>query len=279
MSYISDTAETHFVATDDGRIAYRHFGVDRGIPVVLFQRFRGTIDHWDPAFLEVLARERPVIVFDNAGVGFSDGISANTMAGMAETAVRFIEALGLREVDALGWSVGGFVAQHVALQRPDLVRRLLVLGSGPGGENGAPDPSDRVPEIMMKPDNDDEDYLYLFFGLDEQGRRLGLESLRRLDTRLAASGADSTTETIGRQLQAIGAWGANEGSAWERLEEITAPVLVANGAHDVMVDAYHSFAMSQRLANSKTIFYGDAGHGFLFQHAEEFGNEVLDFLR
>jgi len=279
MTFISDEADTLFVETSVGTFAYRRFGVEGGVPVLLFHRFRGTIDHWDPAFLEVLASERDVIVFDNAGIGYSSGESAPTMAGMAETAAIFADAIGLTEVDALGWSVGGFVAQHFALLRPELVRRLLVLGSGPGGENGAPGPEDRVPEVMTRAVNDDEDYLYLFFGTSDEARKAGVESLRRLDTRLSKSQLDITPEAMNAQLQAIGAWGNDEGSAWERLEDLTLPVLVANGSHDVMVPAQHSFAMSQRLPNAKTVFYSDAGHAFLFQHPEEFGKVVLDFLK
>ncbi len=279
LTYISDHGETRFVDTSAGRIAYRTFGADHGVPVLLFQRFRGTIDHWDPAFIEVLASERPVIVFDNAGVGYSTGDSRTTMAGMAETAVIFADAIGLTQVDALGWLIGGFVAQHVALQRPDLVRRLLVLGSGPGGHNGAPGPEERVPEVMTWAVNDDEDYLYLFFGSSDEAREAGLASLRRLDTRLSESKLDLTPETMNAQLQAIAAWGSDEGSAWVRLDELTMPVLIANGSHDVMMHAQHSFAMSQRLTHATTVFYSDAGHGFLFQHPEEFGHVVLDFLR
>jgi pimeloyl-ACP methyl ester carboxylesterase len=279
MTYISDQAETRFVDTSAGRIAYRTFGADHGVPVLLFQRFRGTIDHWDPAFLEVLASERPVIVFDNAGVGYSTGEARTTMAGMAETAAIFADAIGLTQVDALGWSIGGFSAQHFALLRPDLVRRLLVLGSGPGGHNGAPGPEDRVPAVMTRAVNDDEDYLYLFFGLSDEARKAGLASLRRLDTRLSQSKLDLTPETMHAQLQAIAAWGNDEGSAWVRLDELTLPMLIANGSHDVMVHAQHSFAMSQRLAHATTVFYSDAGHGFLFQHPQEFGQVVLDFLR
>lgn len=279
MTFVSDLAETQFVETVAGRIAFRRFGAEQGVPVVLFQRFRGTIDHWDPAFLDVLASERPVIVFDNAGVGYSTGESRNTMAGMAETAAVFVDTLGLTEVDALGWSVGGFVAQHLALLRPELVRRLLVLGSGPGGANGAPGPEERVPEVMTRPVNTDEDYLYLFFGTSDEARAAGVASLRRLDTRLSVSNLDISPETMNAQLEAIGVWGEDEGSAWARLDELTLPVLVANGAHDVMMHAQHSFAMAQRLSNATTLLYSDAGHGFLFQHPEEFGKVVLDFLR
>jgi pimeloyl-ACP methyl ester carboxylesterase len=245
---------------------------------VLLQRFRATLDHWDPAFLEPLARERSVILFDSAGISESTGTTPDTVADMAEAAVDFIRALGLAPVDVLGWSLGGFVAQMVALQEPALVRRLVVTGSGPGGVPGTPELDPRVPQKMAAPVNVDEDFLYLFFGPGEDAQARGVESLRRLDTRLSRSHAEVSAESWGTQLAAIGKWARGEGSAWSRLEELTHPTLVANGAHDVMVDSGNSFAMVERMANATALFYGDAGHGFLFQHPEEFARVVLDFL-
>jgi pimeloyl-ACP methyl ester carboxylesterase len=198
---------------------------------------------------------------------------------MAETAVDFITALGLTEVDLLGWSIGGFVGQMVALNHPGLVRRLLVVGSGPGGVPGSPALDPKVAETMTAPVSTDEHFLYLFFGLDGESQRLGKESLKRLGPRLSKSHAEVSAEAWGRQLQAIMKWAGGDGSAWSRLEEITIPVLVANGAHDVMVDAGDSFAMVRRLKNATALFYGDAGHAFLFQHPDAFGNAALDFLR
>lgn len=278
MTNRTETAPTLTVDTPSGPVAYRRFGPTGSTPVVFFQRFRGTMDHWDPAFVDVLAAEHDVILFDNIGVGRSGGVSPDTFGGMASTAVDFLRALGIEQIDAVGWSIGGFVAQLVALDEPGFVRRLLVLGSGPGGQNGAPGPEPKSIEVMVKPENDDEDFLYLFFGQHEDGRRRGSESLRRLESRLTPDAPQVGPETIQAQLHAIGAWGKDEGSAWERLEELDIPVLVANGAHDVMVHAEHSFKMAQRLADATTVIYSDAGHGFLFQHPEEFGATALRFL-
>src|SRR5258707_11927203 len=139
MSFVSDSVATRHIKGKSAVYAYRDFGVASSAPpLVLLTRFRATMDHWDPAFLEVLAAERRVILFDNAGVSESTGEVATTFAGMAETAVDFITALGLKEIDLLGWSIGGFVGQMVALNHPGLVRRMLVGGSGPGGVPGSP---------------------------------------------------------------------------------------------------------------------------------------------
>jgi pimeloyl-ACP methyl ester carboxylesterase len=180
-------------------------------------------------------------------------------------------------VDLLGWSMGGYVAQAVALNRPDLVRRLIVAGSGPGGKiPGQPTTADNVWEAAFRPVQDDEDVLYLFFPEDSSARHAGLESLRRLDYRLAEPGhVEVSPEVLKAQIKAI----TSSPGYFDRLGELTLPVLAINGAHDVMIPAYATFAMSQRLPNGKVIFYSDSGHGVLFQHPEEFSKDVLDFLR
>ena len=277
--YSYDEIPTRTIEADGVRFAYRRFGVERGVPLVLFQRFRGTMDHWDPALLEVIAGERTVIVFDSAGVGASSGEVAPDIAGAAQFAARFVDALGLKQIDALGWSMGGTVVQQLALDRPGLIRRLVLAGTGPGGVAEAPRAPDKVWQVAAKPVNDDEDFLYLFFTDSAASRDAGLASLRRLDRRLAASQAAVKPASWQRQAGAIAAWGMGQNSAYPRLAEITAPVLVANGMHDVMVHAYNSYAMAQRLPNARLVLYPDAGHGFLFQYAEDFGAEVNRFLR
>ena len=239
-------------------------------------RFRGTIDHWDPALLDVLASEHDVIVFDNVGTGRSTGNAPTTIGGLAEGLLKFADALGLEQVDLFGWSLGGIVVQAATLLRPNFVRRLVVAGSTPGGVPDMPAPADKVWQVAGKPVSDDEDFLYLFFPETEAARQAGLASLRRLDTRLDDSHVAVSPEAIRAQLAAIGSL---DSAIWDRLGELELPVLVANGAHDVMISAYASYAMAERLPDAKVILYSDAGQGFLFQHAEEFGREVLDFLR
>jgi pimeloyl-ACP methyl ester carboxylesterase len=280
MGFLSDAVDTRRIEGKSAIYAYRDFGVaNSNPPLVLLTRFRGTMDHWDPAFLDILASERRVILFDNAGVSESTGEVATTFAGMAETAVEFITALGLTAVDLLGWSIGGFVCQMIALNHPGLVRRLLVVGSGPGGVPGSPALDPKVAQTMTAPASTEEHFLYLFFGLDAESQRVGKKSLKRLEPRLSKSRAEVSAQAWDRQLQAIMKWAGGEGSVWSRLEQITIPVLIANGARDVMVDAGDSFAMIRRMKNATALFYGDAGHAFLFQHPDEFGKATLDFLR
>jgi pimeloyl-ACP methyl ester carboxylesterase len=274
-TFQSDRAETQYVDRVSARFAYRRIGPRSGVPLIMAMRFRGTIDHWDPALLDVLSSERDVIVFDNVGTGCSSGTAPTTIEGLAEGLLDFVDALGLSQVDLLGWSMGGYVVQVASLLRPTLVRRLIVAGGGPGRVPGMPAAPDKVWQILGKPEVLDEDFLYHFFPETDEGRQVGLASLRRLDTRLGESRAIVAPEAIAAQRAAISSFGTG---VWDRLGELTLPVLVANGAHDVMIHAFASYAMSQRLPHAKVILYSDAGHAFLFQHAEEFGHEVLRFL-
>jgi pimeloyl-ACP methyl ester carboxylesterase len=274
----SDDAPTLTVDVGDVSYAYRRFGAAGAIPLVLCMRFRGTIDHWDPAFLETLSAERDVIVFDNAGIGQTSGEVPGTIGGMADDALRFIDALGLTQIDLLGWSMGGFVALAVALKRPDVIRRLIVAGSNPGNVPNAPASDEKVWQVAPKLVNDDEDFLYLFFPDTAEAREAGVKSLRRLDSRLDASHSTVAETGWRNQMRAIFSWASGDGDAWPHLDELKMPILAANGAHDVMTDAYNTYAIARRLPNATALVYGDAGHAFLFQHPENFGKQVLDFL-
>ena len=274
-TFRSDTAETHRIDGATATFSYRRMGPTGDVPLVMCMRFKGTIDHWDPAFLQVLTDERDVITFDNTGIGSSSGTTPRTIGGMADGALDFVDALGLTTIDLLGWSLGGFVAQAAVLKRPGLVRRLVVAGSGPGRVPGMPPTPEKVLQIMAKPDTDDEDTLYLFFPETTAARAAGRTSLQRLDTRLRTSNAMLSADAAQAQLTAVTTFGAG---VWDQLPELSMPVLVANGAHDVMINSVATYAMSQRLPNATILLYSDAGHGFLFQHYSEFGGQVVDFL-
>lgn len=275
-SHLSGQAEDRYVDGPLGeRFHYRRFGTGGDVPLVLCMRLRGTVDHWDPELLDALAATREVVVFDNRGTSGSTGTAPTTVDGLAEGGIAFIRALGLDRVDVMGWSLGGIVAQGITLGAPELVRRLIVAGSTPAGVPDQPKPSAKVGEILTHATNDDEDYLHLFFPETEGARAAGLASLRRLDFRLATSGAAVQDDTYRGQLNAI----ATFAGYYDRLGELTLPVLVANGAHDVMINSYATYAMSQKLPDAKIVLYSDAGHGFLFQHVEDFAHEVDRFLR
>jgi pimeloyl-ACP methyl ester carboxylesterase len=227
--------------------------------------------------LDLLAAERDVIIFDNLGTGRSTGDAPTTIDGLAAGLLEFVKALGLDQADFFGWSLGGIAVQAAALQEPEQVRRLVVAGSSPGGVPGQPAPDPRVWQVATKEANDDEDFLYLLFPDTPSGRDLGLASLRRIDARvLDQTHVAVSAATIAAQLSVVTSIGS---SIWNRLTELTIPVLVATGAQDVMINAYASFAMTSALPDAKLVIYNDAGHGFLFQHVQDFTSEVLNFLR
>nr|WP_314004077.1 alpha/beta hydrolase [uncultured Paenibacillus sp.] len=226
-----------------------------------------------------MARERRVILFDNADVGLSSGEAPNTIAGMAKYAAAFIEALGLKQVDLLGFSLGGTVVQQLTLDRPDLVRRLILAGTGPGAGDGIQPPKPEVFQVAGKPVGGPEDFLYLFFEQTETSMAVGRAYLSRLEKREGPREPVVKPETMKAQLSAIAAWGKGEGAAYPRLGEIKQPVLVANGSNDIMIPTVNSFIMAQRLPNAQLIIYPDSGHGFLFQYADLFVEHALLFLR
>ncbi len=171
--FVADAAETKFAAAADVTYAYRRLGMRTGIPLLLASRFRGTIDHWDPALLDHLAGERDVIIFDSAGVNLSTGEVPDTIGAMADRLVQFADALDLAEFDVLGWSMGGMVAFSAALKRPDLIGRLVIAASRPGPVPGTPARSPAAAEVSGKPVNDDEDLLYLFYPPTDPARSSG----------------------------------------------------------------------------------------------------------
>ena len=227
-NYSPATAKTQYVDAGSTRYAYRRIGAQRGIPLVLVHRFRATIDWWDPTFIEALVDERDVIMFDNVGIGYTVGAPMNTVEAYAAGAVAFIEALGLSQVDLLGWSFGGVVAQEVVLQRPDLIRKLVVAGSGSGSAPGMPAMGQRVSNIMLKPGTDTEDALYLFYPETAAARAKGMEHFSKIIAGMPKNAPIVTQEAAMGQLAAIT---ATLTAPWEQvaanLKKITLPVLYA----------------------------------------------------
>ncbi len=279
-TYLADTAEDRSVTGPSATFTYRRIGRQGGVPLVLLNRFRGTIDWWDPEFLDYLAAGHDVILFDNVGIGYSTGEPRDSVEGFAEGAIEFIDALGLSTVDLLGWSLGGIVAQEVARRRPELVRRLVVAGSAPGGQvPGAPGLSEEVLRIMAKPEADENDLLYLFYPDTDSARAAGFEHLANVSKRLAAGGPAVSEKAAMGQLTALGQLlSVPFDTVRSNLKTIKQPVLYANGMHDVMISALASYVAVQHLDSAILVLYSDAGHAFLFQHARAFATEVTSFL-
>jgi pimeloyl-ACP methyl ester carboxylesterase len=269
------TAPTTFVDAAGGRLAYRRLGIEGTMPIVLLQHFRGNMDNWDPAVVDGLAAERLVILFDNRGIGRSTGPTPDNIADMAGDAIAFIEVLDLPRVDVLGFSLGGMIAQQMLFERPDLIRRAILAGTGAPGADGM-----FSPEIVMaaaKIPSDAESLMFLFFSPTQRSQAAGRRYLQRMLTRKEREPA-TTKQTIDAHLAAIRAWGEMNGPAFARLKAVEQPILVVNGTHDIMIPAFNAFALSQQLPNVQLILYPDSGHGSLFQYPEWFVHDVSRFL-
>jgi pimeloyl-ACP methyl ester carboxylesterase len=280
------TAESHlttpnrFVETANGvTYAYRRLGeASSAPPLVLLQHFRGNLDNWDPKLVDALASMREVILFDNAGVGGSTGTTPRTVTAMAHDALRFLEAVGLGEIDLLGFSLGGFVAQELTLIRPRLVRRLVLAGTGPQGGEDMHGFADDVYVSATRDEPGAEDLLALFFERSDTSAAAGWKFVERIFSRGEDRDAATTLAMRDAQLDAIHAWGIPDPSKLNRLAGIRQPVLVANGDNDRMVPTRNSHLLADRLPDARLQIYPDAGHGFLFQYPLEFAAEIQTFL-
>ncbi|WP_220396229.1 alpha/beta fold hydrolase [Arenimonas terrae] len=276
-------APTQYLQVGAHRYAYRELGPRGGMPLVLFNRLRGTLDDWDPAFVDRLAADRHVILFDHVGLSRSTGPLAADYPGFADGAAQFIRALGHAQVDGLGYSFGGPVLMQMTLAHPTLVRRLVIAGSTPGFVPGDAPRNGPVPEKVwqtaFKPVNSDEDFLYLFFSPSETSQAAGRAYRERLKARPDAFAVPVSEAGWKSQIAAAQGIGTPETTLLHRLGRIRQPVLVANGNNDIMTPTYGSYAMFQALPDARLILYPDSGHGFLFQYPEAFADEVLDFLR
>jgi pimeloyl-ACP methyl ester carboxylesterase len=266
------------VDVDGVPIAYRTFGPEDGMPLVMQQRFRGSIDDWDPALIAMLAKERRLVTWDNAGIGFSGGSVQGSVTEMARTAGSFIDALGFNQVDLLGFSVGGYITQRLALLRPALARNIILAGTGPGGGDGATYPGPEI-EYWVKPGHALFDVLKaLWFNDSPEGQAATRAYIDRIHHDKRPARADVTNEAGMAQRAAIVNWWKGTDSTLPDLERITQPVLVVNGNRDVMVPTPNAILMAQKLPNAQLIIYPNSGHGALFQYHETFSAHVFQFL-
>jgi pimeloyl-ACP methyl ester carboxylesterase len=259
--------------------AYRDTGGhDGAVPLVLPQHFRGNLDSWDPALVDALAASRRVITFDNAGVGGSTGTTPDTIEQMARDAIVFITALGLSQADLLGFSIGSFVAQEVALRRPALVRRLVLASSAPQGAAGMHGWAPAVISAVGTPQTSREEYLGVFFAASGSSQQAGKEALGRMYARKEDRDTATNWATRESQYDAVCAWGIPDHAALERVSAIEMPVFVANGDSDPMILPRYSYLLAGLIPQARLKIYPDSAHGFLFQHHAEFAADVAEFL-
>ena len=275
-THTHETVPTTFINVKGTKFAYRAFGKNAGIPIVFLQHFTGTMDNWDPAVTNELAKKHPVILFDNKGVGSSGGKTPESVAEMANDALDFIKALGFEKVDLLGFSLGGFIAQNLAERYPELIRKVILAGTGPKGGEGITELLTVINDGMV--DGPDKVLRNIFFTKTTSGRAAGEQFLQRLQSRKADRDIPASDATVNAQAKAIITYGYETDAAYQQLRNIKQPVLIVNGTEDLIVPSVNSFTLSKHLINSKLILWSDSGHGGLFQYHQDFVDEVEAFL-
>ena len=272
-----ETAPTQSVEANGIHFAYRRFGKAGGVPIVFNQHFQGTLDHWDPAVTDGLSRTREVILFDNAGVSSSSGNTPTSFQEMGANAIAFIKALGLTQVDVLGFSIGGMVAQEIALQGQELVRKLILVGTGPRGADMSSSQSGAIFAATYEP----AEYLWLavHFSPSKASQAAGHAFLKR---KLRRQDRDPLVgeQTVTAQGEAIGKYIAYRGQdgTLDYLKSIRQPTLVVQGSNDVIIPTYNSYVLQQNLPDAQLILFPDSNHGSFYQYPELFLAYATSFL-
>jgi pimeloyl-ACP methyl ester carboxylesterase len=257
--------------------AYRDTG-GSGVPLVLLQHFRGNLDSWDPALIDALAPARRVVTFDNAGVGGSTGTAPDTIEQMARDAVAFLAAMEFSRIDLLGFSIGSFIAQQIALVRQAVVRRMVLASSAPKGAAGMHGWAPEVIGAIGTPQTSPEAYLDVFFTQSASSRRAGQEALQRMYARTDDRDTATTWATREAQYDAVCSWGIPNHALLQRLAAIDMPMFVANGDSDPMILPHYSYLLAGLIPHAQVKIYPDSAHGFLFQHHAQFAADVEAFL-
>lgn len=283
-----ETAEPHFIEVNATKFAYLRFGstARTRVPLVFLQHFRGTFDHWDPELINPIAAVRPVILIDYSGVGKSNGVVPGTYTAWASNVIDVIRALNIPQVDLLGFSMGGFAAQLVALNAPTIVRKLILAGTGPSAGDGVEAGDATVTQLLAAASTDREAhdaFLSAFYTLSERKQDVG----NRWWSRMTAARSDRSTyvgpEGTQAQIGAVIRWSdpeyASEGS-YDRLHELRLPVLVANGDNDIIIPTNNSLVLFKKLVNADAHLhlFPDVGHGFLNEYADQFSKLINIFL-
>jgi pimeloyl-ACP methyl ester carboxylesterase len=276
-----ETAPTNFIDAGGVRYSFRRYGKTNGaLPLLCLPHYRGTMDSWDPAVTNRLALDREIVMFDSAGIGRSGGTTPDNVPDMAKHALTFLDALGLGKIDLLGFSLGGFVAQQLVLNRPSLVRRMILAGTAPKGGEGFSPFSKEIDVLATLPKGaNGDDRLALFFFPSETSKAAGRAYMSRLESRKEDREPHTTIEVMKNHRAAIFAWGKDHHGDFTYLKDIKQPVLVVNGCADLMIPTVNSYTLQRNLPNSQLIIYPDSAHAALFQYATLFSDHASLFLK
>ncbi len=271
-----DQVETKTLKVNGLIFAYRELGPQNPIPVIFLHHLTAGLDDWDPSVLDGFAKSHRIIAFDNRGIGRSEGQTPDDVNAMAHDAEAFIDAMGLKKVDLFGYSLGGFIAQVIAQERPALVRKIILAGTGPAGGIGIAKIGEVLQGAMQRSATEKKHpKSFLFFTPSAFSQNSANEFLVRLGRRTADKDAAVSNEAIQAQAVAITKWGMSPAND---LKAITQPVLVANGDEDTMFPTINSFELFQRLPNARLSIFPDASHGGIFQYHNEFVRQAVTFL-
>jgi pimeloyl-ACP methyl ester carboxylesterase len=273
------TAPTQFIEAVGIRFAYRRFGKTGGIPLLFNVHFLGTMDHWDPAVTDGIAKEREVILFNNAGISSSSGETPSSIYEMAGYAEAFVDALGISKIDVLGFSMGGLIAQQITIDRPELVNKLILVGTGPKAGEGMQSLTPEAQEIFGATYKVPEElWLSVFFTQSAESQAAGRKYLDRFRARTEGRDPQVKESVAGAQVAALGAYNAITEGRYADLKKITQPTLVVNGSNDVIIYTVNSYILQQNIPNAQLILYPDANHGSQYQYPELFVQHVNIFL-
>ncbi|KAH6683457.1 Alpha/Beta hydrolase protein [Halenospora varia] len=277
-----ETAVTQYIDVNGIKLAYRRLGLDTGIPLVMHIHFRANMDFWDPALINALAKSRPIILFDNSGIGKSGGEIPTTLHGWALNVIGLVKALGIKQIDLLGFSMGGGAVQHVALAAPSLVRKLILAGTRTSQTpNTVKGPRDVIAELSNSVTEEEfkASWALSFFNPTPEGQAAAEASWKRIMLRSQDRAPHLSPELAKRQMEAFGKFSEPHPlNPYERIREIAMPVFVANGDNDLLVPTENSVEVARILPNAHLHIYPNSGHGFLYEHAELFAKHIDLFL-
>ena len=269
--------ETKTVTVDDAKIVYRVYGAKSGTPLVLLSPLGFSLDDWDPAIVNGLAKLSTVIVFDNKGVGASSGKTPTTIAEMAQDASSFVKTLGYAKVNLLGFSMGGFIAQQNVETEPLLVNRLILVGTGPQGSEGLSEIGTKLASAgSLSPE---ELFLAGFFSPSDHSRQLGKESFARIQAKQEGRDLPLSKESFGAEFTAVLGWAQPDPDGFARAKTVTNPVLIVGGQYDFFIAVSNELKLYQAMPNARLLLLPDAGHASFFQYPELFLQEASYFLK